>query len=102
MEGAGDPADACIHTSVQAELPDALWLDMEPNAAPKPIKALTPISPGDHSQMFSSWLWQGTGSLNVKQLRFIYEVSRHIFLYTVLNDCFWLAAVQMEAPTIYV
>ncbi|MCS3840305.1 hypothetical protein HNR03_004929 [Pseudomonas sp. JAI111] len=42
---------------------------MEPDAAPKPTKALTPVSLDDHSQMFSSWLWQGTGSLNVKRLR---------------------------------
>ena len=56
-----------IHESVQAQLPDALWLDSEPE--PRSAKPLTPVSSDDHSEMFSSWTWQQTATLNVERLR---------------------------------
>lgn len=64
---------ARVHVSVQAELPDALWLDSDPGLDPdpesRPAKLLTPVATDDHSEMFSSWLWQGVGSLNIERLR---------------------------------
>jgi G3E family GTPase len=58
-----------IHESVQAQLPDALWLDTDLDLEPRALKPLTRVSTDDHSEMFSSWLWQGTTALNVERLR---------------------------------
>ncbi|UVJ46517.1 GTP-binding protein [Pseudomonas sp. LS1212] len=62
-------SNARVHASVQAELPDALWLDPGWNPEPKPANRLTPVAAQDHGEMFSSWLWQSTGSLEVERLR---------------------------------
>ncbi|MGJ7514898.1 CobW family GTP-binding protein [Pseudomonas baetica] len=58
-----------IHESVQAQLPDALWLDTDLELEPRAQKPLTRVSDGDHSEMFSSWLWQSTEALSVEGLR---------------------------------
>jgi G3E family GTPase len=58
-----------IHESVQAHLPDALWLDTELNVEPRAVKPLTRVSTDDHSEMFSSWLWQDTAALDIERLR---------------------------------
>lgn len=58
-----------VHESVQAELPDALWLDTELELEHQAVKPLTRVSLDDHSEMFSSWLWQSTAALDVEGLR---------------------------------
>ncbi|MCU1751822.1 CobW family GTP-binding protein [Pseudomonas sp. 6D_7.1_Bac1] len=58
-----------IHVSVQADLPDALWLDSDLDLEPRALKPLTRVSTDDHSEMFSSWLWQSTTALNIERLR---------------------------------
>jgi len=72
-----------VSTSKQTELPDALWLDMEPVAAPKHTKALTTVSPDDHSQVFSGWLWQGNGSLTLNVASYILSESSHFFVHSL-------------------
>lgn len=72
-----------VSTSKQTELPDALWLDMEPVAAPKHTKALTTVSPDDHSQVFSGWLWQGNGSLTLNVASYISSESSHFFVHSL-------------------
>lgn len=58
-----------IHESVQAQLPDALWLDSELDLEPRALKPLVRVASDDHSEMFSSHLWQGSLPLNVERLR---------------------------------
>ncbi|MBK5352401.1 GTP-binding protein [Pseudomonas sp. TH41] len=58
-----------VHASVQAQLPDALWLDSELDLEPRALKPMTRVSTDDHSEMFSSWLWQDTAALDVERLR---------------------------------
>jgi G3E family GTPase len=58
-----------IHESVQAQLPDALWLDSDLDLEPRALKPLVRVASDDHSEMFSSHLWQGTAPLNVERLR---------------------------------
>lgn len=58
-----------VHISVQAHLPDALWLDSELDLEPRSLKPLTRVSTDDHSEMFSSWLWQSTIALDIERLR---------------------------------
>jgi G3E family GTPase len=58
-----------VHASVQAQLPDALWLDSELDLEPRALKPMTRVSTDDHSEMFSSWLWQATAALDVERLR---------------------------------
>jgi G3E family GTPase len=60
-----------IHVSVQAHLPYALWLDsdLDLDLEPRALKPLTRVSTDDHSEMFSSWLWQSSTALNVERLR---------------------------------
>ncbi|WP_166365559.1 CobW family GTP-binding protein [Pseudomonas akapageensis] len=59
--------NARVHASVQAELPDALWLDAEQQA--HTVRPLTPVATGDHGEMFSSRLWQASGRLDIERLR---------------------------------
>jgi G3E family GTPase len=56
-----------VHESVQAELPDALWLDAEHTS--KSMDRLTPVATDNHSEMFNSWLWRGEGCLDSERLR---------------------------------
>ena len=58
-----------IHESVQAQLPDALWLDSDLDLEPRALKPLVRVASDDHSEMFSSHLWQGSLPLNVERLR---------------------------------
>jgi G3E family GTPase len=58
-----------VHASVQAQLPDALWLDSELDLEPRALKPMTRVSTDDHSEMFSSWLWRTTAALDVERLR---------------------------------
>lgn len=58
-----------VHESVQAELPDALWLDTDLDLEPRAAKPLIQVSKDNHTDMFSSWLWQGTDALDVERLR---------------------------------
>jgi G3E family GTPase len=58
-----------IHVSVQAQLPDALWLGSDLELESRALKPLARVSTDDHSEMFSSWLWQSTTVLNVERLR---------------------------------
>jgi G3E family GTPase len=58
-----------IHESVQAQLPDALWLDTDLDLKSHTVKPMVRVSNDDHSEMFSSWLWQGTTALDVERLR---------------------------------
>ncbi|MCU1760284.1 GTP-binding protein [Pseudomonas sp. 14P_8.1_Bac3] len=58
-----------IHESVQAQLPDALWLDTDLDLKSRTVKPMVRVSNDDHSEMFSSWLWQGTTALDVERLR---------------------------------
>jgi G3E family GTPase len=58
-----------VHESVQAQLPDALWLDTELELEPRKVKPLTRVSDGDHGEMFSSWLWQSNAALDADGLR---------------------------------
>ncbi|WP_160109070.1 CobW family GTP-binding protein [Pseudomonas izuensis] len=58
-----------VHESVQAELPDALWLDTDLELEHRAVKPLTRVSLDDHGEMFSSWLWQSTAALDVEGLR---------------------------------
>lgn len=58
-----------IHESVQAQLPDALWLDSDLDLEPRALKPLVRVASDDHSEMFSSHLWQGSAPLNVERLR---------------------------------
>lgn len=58
-----------VHESVQAQLPDALWLDSELDLESRALKPLVQVSDDDHSEMFSSWLWQSTDALDVEGLR---------------------------------
>ncbi|MCY1419726.1 cobalamin biosynthesis protein CobW [compost metagenome] len=60
-------ANARVHATVQAQLPDALWLDT--GDEPRTIKPMMAVPTDDHGQMFSSRLWQGVGSLDVERLR---------------------------------
>ena len=58
-----------IHESVQAQLPDALWLDTDLELEHRAVKPMTRVSQDDHSEMFSSWLWQSSAALDVEGLR---------------------------------
>jgi G3E family GTPase len=59
-----------VHESVQAQLPDALWLDTDLlELEPRTVKPLTRVSDGDHGEMFSSWLWQSDKPLDTDGLR---------------------------------
>ena len=58
-----------VHVSVQAELPDALWLDTDLEVEDRAVKPLTRVSQDNHSEMFSSELWQSTTPLDVERLR---------------------------------
>jgi G3E family GTPase len=58
-----------VHESVQAELPDALWLDTDLDLEPRAQKPLTLVADGDHGEMFSSWLWQSDAALDADGLR---------------------------------
>ncbi|PBJ21944.1 putative metal chaperone YciC [Pseudomonas sp. ACN8] len=58
-----------IHESVQAQLPDTLWLDTDLELEPRTVKPLTRVSDGDHGEMFSSWLWQSDLALDAEGLR---------------------------------
>jgi G3E family GTPase len=58
-----------VHESVQAQLPDALWLDTDLELEPRTVKPLTRVSDGDHGEMFSSWLWQSDLALDAEGLR---------------------------------
>jgi len=58
-----------VHESVQAQLPDALWLDTELDLEPRALKPLTRVSADDHGEMFSSWLWQSDEALDIEGLR---------------------------------
>ncbi|MGE8066922.1 CobW family GTP-binding protein [Pseudomonas sp. NPDC089569] len=58
-----------VHESVQAQLPDALWLETDLELEPRAVKPLTRVSTGDHGEMFSSWLWQSDAALDVEGLR---------------------------------
>jgi G3E family GTPase len=58
-----------VHESVQAELPDALWLDTDLDLEPRAQKPMTRVSADDHGEMFSSWLWQDSTGLDVERLR---------------------------------
>jgi G3E family GTPase len=58
-----------VHESVQAQLPDALWLDTDLELEPRTVKPLTRVSDGDHGEMFSSWLWQSDATLDADGLR---------------------------------
>ncbi|SEN31852.1 GTPase, G3E family [Pseudomonas sp. ok272] len=69
-----------IHESVQGYLPDALWLDGDLDLEPRAVKPLTRVSNDDHSEMFSSYLWQGTTPLNVERLRgWLQALPREVF-----------------------
>ncbi|MNE51866.1 hypothetical protein D3C80_1465140 [compost metagenome] len=71
-------ANARIHATVQAEMPDALWLDA--GDVPRAAKPLLQATAGDHGQMFSSWLWQGSGSLDSERLRvWLQALPRDVF-----------------------
>ncbi|MDB5992880.1 MAG: cobalamin synthesis protein/P47K family protein [Pseudomonas sp.] len=58
-----------IHECVQADLPDALWLDTDLDLEPRAAKPLIQVSKDNHTDLFSSWLWQGAGVLDVERLR---------------------------------
>ena len=58
-----------VHESVQAQLPDALWLDTDLELEPRTVKPLARVSDGDHGDMFSSWLWQSDQALDAEGLR---------------------------------
>jgi G3E family GTPase len=58
-----------VHESVQAQLPDALWLDTELDLEPRALKPLTRVSADDHGEMFSSGVWQSNEALDVEGLR---------------------------------
>ena len=58
-----------VHESVQAQLPDALWLETDLELEPRSVKPLTRVSDDDHGEMFSSWLWQSDSALDVEGLR---------------------------------
>jgi G3E family GTPase len=69
-----------VHASVQAQLPDALWLDSELDLEPRALKPMTRVSTDDHSEMFSSWLWQDTAALDVERLRsWLQALPREVF-----------------------
>lgn len=58
-----------VHESVQAQLPDALWLDCDQDLEARVVKPLMRVSIEDHSEMFSSWLWRTPGALDIERLR---------------------------------
>jgi G3E family GTPase len=58
-----------IHESVQAQLPDALWLETDLELETRALKPLTRVADGDHGEMFSSWLWQSDLALDAEGLR---------------------------------
>ena len=69
-----------IHESVQAQLPDALWLDSDLDLQPRTVKALTRVTNDDHGEMFSSFLWQSPAPLNVERLRgWLQALPRDVF-----------------------
>jgi len=69
-----------VHASVHAQLPDALWLDSQLDLSSRALKPLTPVSTDDHSEMFSSWLWQSTAALDIERLRsWLRALPREIF-----------------------
>ncbi|WP_431483136.1 CobW family GTP-binding protein [Pseudomonas solani] len=61
------PARALLHVGVQADLPDALWLDA--GAPSRTPGALTPVATADHGQLFESWVWEGEGRFDAQRLR---------------------------------
>ena len=69
-----------IHESVQAQLPDALWLDSGLDLQPRSLKPLVRATGGDHGEMFSSFLWQSPAPLNVERLRgWLQALPRDVF-----------------------
>ncbi|MDX9665114.1 GTP-binding protein [Pseudomonas sp. P5_152] len=69
-----------IHESVQAQLPDALWLDSDLDLQARTLKPLTLVASDDHGEMFSSFLWQSPTPLNVERLRgWLQALPRDVF-----------------------
>lgn len=61
------PGRALLHVGVQADLPDALWLEVEPPSRVPGV--LTPVATADHGQLFESWVWEAEGGFDAGRLR---------------------------------
>jgi G3E family GTPase len=59
---------ARIHLCVQAQLPDAMWMDPDINDACL-SRPLIQVCVDNHSEMFNTWLWQSNATLDVDRLR---------------------------------